>query len=84
MFGIFKRKNNTRKKSLPQMADLNDQPLAIGDHVISLRYELGECKIVETEKGVEYESLESGKRVNWVLMIDAATEKQKVEKVIEA
>ena len=63
------------------MLDLDDNPLSVGDTVMSLRYELGECRIVESEQGVEYESIESGERVSWVRMIDAATERQKVRKL---
>ena len=65
------------------MLDLDDNPLTAGDEVISLRYELGKCLIVQTEDGLEYESVETGERVSWVRMIDAATERQKVRKVIE-
>ena len=66
---------------MPPLTDLNDNPLKEGDIVLSHRYELGECKIVNTENGIEYESISSGKRVSWLRMIDAATEKQKVDKI---
>jgi len=80
LFSFFKKKSRENKK-LPRLADLNDNPLKEGDIVISHRYELGECKILNTENGIEYESISSGKRVSWLRMIDAATEKQKVNKV---
>ncbi len=63
------------------MADLAQQPLQIGDMVEALRYDLGKCRIVQGEKGPEYESLETGMRVSWLRMIDAATQLQKVKRV---
>ena len=80
MFGLFK---NTRKKkkSNVQFVDLNGNNLKEGDIVLSHRYELGKCVISIGEDGFEYESIETHKRVNWALMIDAATERQKVEKL---
>jgi hypothetical protein len=42
---------------------------------------LGECILVEGERGIEYESIESGKRVSYAFMIDAHTENQKVRKI---
>ena len=45
----------------------------------SLRYHLGACKIILENEMYYYESLESGERVSWTRMIDAATEKQKVK-----
>lgn len=80
MFNFFKKKSAGTKK-LPQLIDLDDNALKAGDIVFSHRYELGECKILNTENGIEYESISSGKRVSWLRMIDAATEKQKVNKV---
>ena len=64
-----------------QLIDLNGNGLGVGDKVLSLRYDLGECIIVEGENGYDYESIASKKKVNWTLMIDAATERQKVEKI---
>ena len=81
MFKFFK-KGKKEKNNLPPLVDLNDQPLKEGDHVISHRYDLGECRIVKTENGIEYESIATGQRVSWLRMIDAATEKQKVNKII--
>ena len=80
MFGLFK---NTRgnKKTKVQLIDLNGNNLSENDIVLSYRYELGKCVIITGENGFEYESIETGKRVNWTLMIDAATERQKVEKL---
>lgn len=79
MFNIFKKKK--KKDSLPPLNDLNNKPLQEGDIVMSLRYEMGKCVIKKTEKGYEYESLETGKTVSWLKMIDASTENQKVKKV---
>lgn len=80
MFGLFKNKKPKKATNI-QFIDLNGNTLQEGDHVISHRYELGKCIIKTSENGFEYESIETNKRVNWTLMIDAATERQKVEKV---
>lgn len=80
MFGFFKKKQK-KKQSNVQFADLNGNMLKEGDVVLSHRYELGKCIIKSVENGFEYESLATHKKVNWVLMIDAATDRQKVEKV---
>lgn len=76
MFGLF-----TRKKKKKQLLDYDGKPLKVGDKVMSLRYDLGKCILVETERGIEYESLENGERVSFAFMIDAHTENQKVRKI---
>lgn len=81
MFGLFKKKE--KKKHQPILADLNNQPLQEGDVVESLRYELGKCRIIMGEKGLVYESVENGKQVSWHLMVDAATDLQKVKKITQ-
>ena len=78
MFGWIKKKKN--RKSNVRFMDLNGNQLEVGDFVISQRYELGKCEIKEDENGFYYESQESGKKISWTLMIDAATEMQKVIK----
>ena len=80
MFGLFKN-SRKKKKSKAQFIDLNGIQLSEGDIVLSYRYELGKCVIRVGENGFEYESIETQKRVNWTLMVDAATERQKVEKI---
>jgi hypothetical protein len=75
MFGIFKKK----KKELV-LYDLEGNALEEGDIVLSLRYDMGECKLVKTENGFEYQSLEGDTNMSWLKMIDAATERQKVRK----
>ena len=80
MFGLFNRGKKKSNLNI-QLLDLDGNSLQIGDTVLSYRYELGNCIIVEGENGMEYESVLSKKRVNWTLMIDAATERQKVKKV---
>ena len=75
MFGLFKKK----KKELV-LFDLEGNPLAEGDIVLSLRYDMGECKLVKTENGFEYQSIDGDTKVTWLKMIDAATERQKVMK----
>jgi len=80
MFNIFKKKK--KQDSLPQLSDLDDNPLNEGDEVEALRYELGKCKLILVEKSYYYESIDSGKQVIWLKMIDASTERQKVKKII--
>ncbi len=83
MFDFFKRKRRNNGTSNPQLADLDKNPIKPGDVVDALRYDLGKSKVIETEKGLAYESIETGKVVTWHLMIDAATELQKVRKIEE-
>ena len=61
------------------MVDVNRNPFRDGDKVMSLRYDMGLCKVTDTEKGLVYESVETGKWENWVRMIDAPSTFQKVE-----
>jgi len=77
----FFKSNKDKSKSNLKLEDLDHNPLKEGDLVQSLRYEMGKCRIIDTAEGMAYESLETGKRVNWTLMIDAATELQKVRKI---
>ncbi len=72
-----------RKKKKKEFFDYDGKPLKVGDKVMSLRYELGKCTIVEGEHGIEYQSMETGKRVRYAWMIDAHTENQKVRKIEE-
>ena len=76
MFGLFKKKE--KEKSL---FDLDDQQLIVGDRVMALRYELGESILILEDGMMYYQSLESGKMVEWFKMIDASTERQKVRKI---
>ena len=76
--------NFFKKKKEQELYDLEGNLLKEGDLVLSLRYDLGECKIMKTEEGFEYYSLETGESVSWVKMIDAATTRQKVKKKYEA
>jgi hypothetical protein len=78
MSGLFSRKSSNKKL---QFVDFEGQALKAGDTVMSLRYELGECRIIETDEGLAYESLASGEKVSYVRMIDAATGYQKVRKL---
>ena len=75
MFGLFKK-----KKKYISLIDLEGNKLKDGDIVVSLRYDLGECRLVKTEDGFEYQSLVTDEKVSWIKMIDAATERQKVRK----
>ena len=78
MFDLFKKK---QKKNLPELTDIDNLPLKVGDHVMSQRYDLGECELLLEEEEYFYRSLETDKRVSWLRMIDAATERQKVKKI---
>ncbi|WKN41312.1 hypothetical protein [Tunicatimonas pelagia] len=80
MFGFFKKKQTTHT---PVLADLNNNPISEGDIVQSLRYDLGKCRVIATDKGLAYESMENGKQVSWHLMVDASTDLQKVQKVVQ-
>lgn len=79
MFGIFKKKD--KKPQLPQLNDLNNKPLAVGDLVEALRYDLGKCKLLLEGNMFYYQSLETNKKVSWLKMIDASTDCQKVKKI---
>ncbi|NJN25954.1 MAG: hypothetical protein HC819_08290 [Cyclobacteriaceae bacterium] len=81
MFGFLKNNRKNKKVDLPALIDLNGNKLIAGDMVISYRYDLGKCKVVDGAQGLEYESLSSHKKVNYTLMIDAVTQRQKVEKI---
>ena len=74
MFGLFKKK----KKEI-SLSDLDGNRLKDGDIVLSLRYDLGECRLMKTEDGYDYQSLATEEKVSWLKMIDAATEYQKVK-----
>jgi len=76
IFNLFKKK----KKTI-QLKDLYGNSLSVGDRVESLRYDLGICTLIDTEKGFEYESESSGQKVSYAKMIDAATTLQKVKKI---
>ena len=75
-FSLFKKKNKKR-----QLKDLDGNPIHPGDKVESLRYDLGECILIDGENGYEYESVATGEKVSFAKMIDAATTFQKVKKI---
>ena len=81
MFGLFKKKKDSSE--LPQLFDLNNEPLREGDIVEAFRYDLGTCKLSIQEEVYVYESIDSGKQVSWLKMIDASTDFQKVKKIPE-
>lgn len=80
MFGWFKRKNK-ESVNKPLIVDINNNPLTVGDVVLAMRYDLGKCKLIAEENSYFYQSIENGKKVSWLKMIDAATAFQKVEKI---
>ena len=63
------------------MLDIDGAPLSAGDFVQSLRYEMGVCKVLPAEIGFDYESVETGERVSYLKMVDAATSYQKVRRI---
>jgi hypothetical protein len=73
--------NGEAANPAPQMVDLYGEPLAEGDAVTSLRYDLGECQLLKVGGVWHYQSSQSGQQVSWAKMIDAATGFQKVVKV---
>lgn len=81
MFRWFKKNGSRKTGNKPKMADLDGNLLKEGDFVESLRYDLGKCKLLLTDEGYVYESVETGKKANWAKMVDAATENQKVRKI---
>jgi hypothetical protein len=78
MFNLFKKKE---KQTEVKIQDLDGNELKPGDHILSLRYDLGECSVILGENGVEYQSMLSGTRVHYTKMIDASTGRQKVKKL---
>ena len=81
MAGLFSSGKRKAGKSSLQFVDLEGQALKEGDVVMSLRYDMGESKIIKTDSGLVYESLKTGEQVPWAKMIDAATGYQKVKKL---
>ncbi len=81
MFGWFKRKKKDSAPKKPDLVDLAQQPLAVGDRVESLRYDLGVSLLVEMEDGIYYQSEKDGRKIHWTRMIDASTQFQKVKKI---
>ncbi len=85
MFKFFRRNSNGKAKSSRQalqLIDIDGIPLRVGDLVMSLRYDLGPCRLIESEpQSYEYESLASGEKVSYLRMVDAATTYQKVRKI---
>jgi hypothetical protein len=83
MFKFFRKHRSNGQAHAPalKMVDIDGHPLAEGDFVESLRYDLGTCRIVAGVHGLEYESLESGEKVSYLRMVDAATTFQKVRRL---
>ena len=81
LFDFFKKKNTPPPLPTLEMADLSNNALQEGDIVEALRYDLGQCKVIRLEKGFEYESIQTGRRVSYLRMVDAITGLQKVKKV---
>jgi len=82
MFGIFKR-SKSKNNVLPELVDLHNQQILEGDKVTALRYDLGVCKVLVIDDKYVYESETDGKQISWLKMIDASTDRQKVEKIVQ-
>lgn len=74
-------KNVFTKKNKQKLLDFDGNELNVGDKVMSLRYDLGECEIIEREGLLYYKSLNKNEEVVYAKMIDAATKNQKVRKL---
>lgn len=83
MFRFFRKNSNGKSNQSPslQLVDIDGSPLTVGDLVMSLRYELGTCRLIEADQGYAYESVQSGQQVSYLRMVDAATTYQKVRKI---
>jgi len=75
MLGVFKRK---KKKLLPELVDIENNLIREGDKVELLRYEMGVCELILVQDTFYYQSLTNDKRIIWLKMIDASTDRQKV------
>ncbi len=67
---------------MPELVDLNNVIIQEGDLVTTLRYDLGICEVIILDGKYTYQSKDSGKQVSWLKMIDASTDRQKVEKIV--
>lgn len=81
MFSWFKRDKKEPVPKKPDLVDLAQQPLLVGDRVESLRYDLGVSLLIEQEDGIYYQSEKDGRKIHWTRMIDASTQFQKVKKI---
>ncbi len=79
MFKLFNKRSAS--KSELNFSDLDGNPLHEGDEVVSLRYELGRCRVITTSNGMAYRSVETGEEIHWSKMVDAVTRNQKVRKI---
>ena len=84
MFNLFRKKSkNGNSDGLPALYDIDEKLIQEGDMVESLRYDMGLSKLVVEDGQYFYLSLNSGKKVSWLKMVDAITENQKVKKIEE-
>ena len=81
MFSWFKKKKQTTPLKTPQLADINGNPLQIGDSVEVLRYEFGNAVLVKENDQYYYKAVSSGEKISWLKLIDASTTFQKVRKI---
>lgn len=78
MFGLFKKKK-PQEPMVPAILDLNGSLIEVGARVKCLRYDLGECVVELEGREYFYVSIETGQKVSFTKMFDAATKNQKVE-----
>ena len=78
MFNLFKKKE---KHTILRIEDIDGHELKDGDHVVSMRYDLGECTVIIADHGIEYLSVVTGTKTHYTKMIDAVTGRQKVRKL---
>ena len=69
------------KKRKQKLFDIDGQELKTGDKVMVLRYDMGICTLLKTEKGWVYQSQETGREMSYARMFDAYTKRQKVRKI---
>jgi hypothetical protein len=79
MFG-FLNKLLSKKSPALSLEDINGLPLAHGDKVLSLRYDMGICTLFNTNGEWLYVSEENKSQISFIKMIDAASKRQKVLK----
>ena len=82
MFSYFKKNKTYKKKQANPLYDLQGQPIAEGDQVQSLRYDLGICEVVLIDSQIHYKCVSSpDRKVHYAKMVDAITGNQKVYKI---
>lgn len=79
MFGLFKKK---KQEAVPQLIDIDGNTISPGDKVEVLRYDMGLSTVVYDDNTFYYRSDRTQEQVSYLKMIDAASERQKVKKIM--